>query len=193
MPSNHLILCHPLLLLLSVFPRIRLFFKELVLCIRWPMYWSFINSPSNEYSGLISFRIDWCDLAVQGTHVFSSTTMQKHQNSKPWILRHSAFYMNHISHLYLTTGKNIAFTIQTFVSKVISLVFNMLPKYCHSFLSKEQPSFNFMAAEIVRSDFDKICHCFHNFSFCLPWGDGTDTLILVFLMLSKSICIIKHH
>ena len=95
MPSNHLILCCPLLLP-SVFPRISLFFKELVLRIRWPICWSFSNSPSNEYSGLISFRIDWCDLAVQGTHVFSSTAIQKHQNSKTWILRRSAFFMNHI-------------------------------------------------------------------------------------------------
>ena len=194
MPSNHLILCHPLLLLLSVFPTIRLFFKELVLCIRWPMHWSFSSSPSNEYSGLISFRIDWCDLAVQRAHVFSSTTMQKHPSSKPWILRHSAFFMNHISHLYLTTGKKHSFYYTDLCQQsdisgfYLDIVIAFFPRSNHVLISWLQK-----LSTVILEPRDKICHCFHNFSFCLPWSDGTDTLILVFLMLSKSICIIKHH
>ena len=113
MPSNHLILCHPLLLLPSVFPSIRVFSKESVLCIRWPKYWSFSISPSNEYSGLISFRVDWLDLlAVQGT----LKSLFQHHSSKTSIW-HSAFFIVQLSHPYMTTGKNIALTRQTFVSK----------------------------------------------------------------------------
>ena len=111
MPSNHLILCHPLLLL-SIFPSIRIFSSESVLCIRWPQYWSFSFSisPSNEYSGLISFRIDWFDLlAVQGT----LKSLLQHYNSKASILQHLAFFMVQLSHSYMTTGKTIALTIWT--------------------------------------------------------------------------------
>ena len=114
MPSNHLLLCHPLLLLPSVFPSIRVFSNESALHIMWPSYWSFSFSisPSNEYSGLISFRIDWFDLlAVQGT----LKSVLQHHNSKAWILRHSAFFIVQLSHPYMTTGKTIALTIQTFV------------------------------------------------------------------------------
>ena len=127
MPSNHLILCRPLLLLPSVFPSIRVFSNESVLHIRWPKYWSFsfIISPSSEHSGLISFRMDWLDLlAVQGT----LKSLLQHHNSKASILQWSAFFIVQLSHPYMTTGKTIALTRWTFVDKVISLLFNMLSK-----------------------------------------------------------------
>ena len=125
MPSNHLILCHPLLLLPSIYPSIRVFSDESVLHIRWPKYWSFsFNiSPSNEYSGLIFFRMDWLDLlAVQG----SLKTLLQHHSSKASILQHSAWFIVQLSHPYMTTGKTIALTRWTFVGKVMSLLFNML-------------------------------------------------------------------
>ena len=125
MPSKHLILCHPLLLLFSIFPSIRVFSSESALHIRWSKYWSFsFNiSPSNEYLGLISFRIDWLDLlAVQGT----LKSLFQHYSSKASILQCSAFFIVQLSHLYMTTGKTIALTRRTFVGKVISLLFNML-------------------------------------------------------------------
>ena len=122
MLSNHLILCRPLLLLSSIFPSIRVFSNESDIHIRWSKYWSISISLSNEYSGLISFRVDWFDLpAVQGT----LKSLLQHHNSKPSILQHSAYFMVQVLHLYMTTGKTIALTIQTFVSKVISLLFNM--------------------------------------------------------------------
>ena len=119
MPSNHLILCCPLLFPPSIFPSIRVFSKESVLCIRWPKNWSFCLSIScsNEYSGLISFRIDWLDLlAVQGT----LKSLLQHHSLKAFILWHSAFFMVQLSHPYMTTGKTTALTIQNFVSKVMS-------------------------------------------------------------------------
>ena len=125
MPSNHLILCCPLLILPSIFPSIRVFSNESALHIRWPKYWSFSFSirPSNEYSGLISFRIDWFDrLAVQGT----LKSLFQHYTSKASILQHSAFFTVQLSHQYMTTGKNTALTIWTFVSQVVSLHFNTL-------------------------------------------------------------------
>ena len=125
MPSNHLNLCHPLLLLPSTFPSIRVFSNESALCIRWPKYWSFsFNiSPSNEYPGLISFRMDWLDLlAVQGT----LKGLIQHHSSKASILWCSAFFIVQLSHPYVTTGKAIALTRPTFVGKVMSLLFNML-------------------------------------------------------------------
>ena len=125
MPSNHLILCHPLLLPPSIFPSIRVFSSESVLCIRWPKYWSFsFNiSFSNEYSGLISFRRNWLNLfAVQGT----LKSFLQHYSSKTSILWHSAFFVVQLSHPYMTTGKTIAFTGRTFVGKVMSLLFNTL-------------------------------------------------------------------
>ena len=130
MPSNHLILCHPLLLPPSIFPSIRVFFNESTLCMRWPKYWSFSFSisPSNEHSGLISFRMDWLDLlAVQGT----CKSLLQHHSSKASILQHSAFFTVQLSHPYMTTGKTIALTRQTFVSKVISLLFSMLSRLSH--------------------------------------------------------------
>ena len=133
MPSNHLILCHPLLLPPSIFPSIRVFSKESVLCIRWPKYWSFsFNiSPSSEYSGLISFRMDWLDpLAVQGT----LKSLLQHHSSKASILQRSAFFMVQLSHPYMTTGKTIALTRRTFVGKVMSLLFNTLSRLVITFL-----------------------------------------------------------
>ena len=130
MPSNHLIHCHPLLLLLSIFPSFRVFSYELALHIRWPKYWSlsFSISTSSEYSGLISFRIDWFDiLAVQIT----LKRLLQHHNLKASVLHCSTFFMVQLSHLYMTTGKTIALTIWTFVSKVKSLIFNKLSKFCH--------------------------------------------------------------
>ena len=127
MPSNHLILYRPLLLPPSIFPSIRVFSNQSVLHIRWPKYWSFsfIFSPSNEHPGLISFRMDWLDLlAVQGT----LKSLLQHHSSKASILWHSAFFIVQLSHPYLTTGKTIALTRQTFVSKVTSLLFNMLSR-----------------------------------------------------------------
>ena len=125
MPSNHLILCHPLLLPPSIFPSIRVFSNESVLCIRWPKYWrfSFSINPSNEYSGLISFRIDWLDLlAVQGT----LKSLIQHHSSKASVLWCLAFFIVQLSYPYMTTSKTIALTRWTFVGKVMSLLFNML-------------------------------------------------------------------
>ena len=132
MPSNHLILCRPLLLLPSVFPSIRVFSNESVLHIRWPKCWSFIFniSPSNEQPGLISFRMDWLDLlAVQGT----LKSLLQHHSSKASILWCSAFFIVQISHPYMTTGKTIALTRWTFVGKVMSLLFNTLSRLVTAF------------------------------------------------------------
>ena len=137
MPSSHLILCHPLLLTPSIFPRIRVFSNESVLHIRWPEYWSFSFSisPSNIYSGLISFRMNWFDLlAVQGT----LKSLLQHHNSKASILQHSAFFIVQLSHPYMTTGKTIASTRQTFVGKIKSLLFNMLPRLVIAFLPRSK-------------------------------------------------------
>ena len=133
MSSNHLILCHPLLLLPSIFPSIRDFSNKSALHIRWPRYWSFSISPSNEYSGLISFRIDWFDLlAVQGT----LKSLRQHNSSKASILWHSAFFVDQLSHPFMTTGKTIALTRWTFEGKVMSLLFNMLSSLVIAFLPK---------------------------------------------------------
>ena len=137
MPSNHLILCCPLLLVPSIFPIIRVFSNESALCIRWSKYWnfSFSISPSNEHPGLISFRMDWLDLlAVKGT----LKSLFQHHCSKASILQCSAFFIIHLSHPYMTTRKNIAFTRQTFVGKVMSLLFNMLSRLMISFLPRSK-------------------------------------------------------
>ena len=134
--NNHLILCFPLLLLPSIFPSIRVLSSESVLCIRWPEYWSFNISPSNEYSGLISFRIDQFDLlVVLGT--LKSLLLQNHC-LKALILQHSAFFIVQLSHLYMTTGKTIALTIQTFIGKVMSLLFNTLSRFVIAFLPRNK-------------------------------------------------------
>ena len=137
MPSNHLILCCPLFLLASIFPSIRVFSNESVLHIRWPKYWnfSFSISPSNEYSGLISFRIDWLDLlAVQGT----LKSLLQHHSSKASIPWHSAFFIVQLSHPYMTTRKTIALTTRTFAGKVKSLLFNMLSRLVIAFIPRSK-------------------------------------------------------
>ena len=141
MPSNHLILCRPLLLPPSIFPSIRPFSNESVLCIRWPDYWSFgfSISPSNEYAGLISFRMDCLDLlAVQGT----LKSLLQHYGSKASILQSSAFLMVQLSHLYMNTGKTIALTRLTFVGKIMSLLFNKLFRLVITFLPRSKRLLN---------------------------------------------------
>ena len=163
MPCNHPILCHPLLLLPSVFPSIRVSSNESALCIRWTKYWSFsFNiSPSNEYSELISFRLDL--LAVQGT----LKSLLQHHSLKAPILRRPAFSIVQLSYPYMTTGKTIAFTRWTSVGKVMPLLFNMLSKLVISFLPRSK-CLNFMlqspTAVILELPQNKVCHCFH----CLP-------------------------
>ena len=167
MPSNHLILCHPFLLLPAIFPSNRVCSNVLVLHIRCPKYWSFSFSisPSNEYSGLTSFRMDWLDLlAVQGT----LKSLLQHHSSKASILQCSVFFMVHLSHLYMTTGKTIALTRWTYVGKVMSLLLNMLSRLVITFLPRskhlliswlQSPS-----AVILEPPRSKVSHCFH----CLP-------------------------
>ena len=157
MPSSHLILCRPLLLLLPIPPSIKVFSNESTLCMRWPKYWSFSFSPSKEIPGLISFRMDWLDLlAVQGT----LKSLLQHRSSKVSILQHSAFFTVQLSHPYMTTGKSIALTRQTFVGKVMSLLFNMLSRLVITFLPRSKQ----MAAITICSDFgaqkNKVSHCF---------------------------------
>ena len=137
MPSNHLILCHPLLLLPPIPPSIRVFSNESALHIRWPKYWSFSfnTSPSKEHPELISFRMDWLDLlAVQGT----LESLLQHHSSKASILQCSAFFIVQLSHPYMTTGKTIALTIQTFVDQVMSLLFNMQSRLLITFLPRSK-------------------------------------------------------
>ena len=135
MPFNHVILCCPLLPLPSIFPSIRVFSNESLLHIRWPKYWSFNISPSNEYSGLSSFRMDWLDLlAVQGT----LKSVLQHHSSKASILRRSPFFTVQLSHPYMTTGKTIALTRRNFVGKVMSLLLNMLSRLVITFLPKSK-------------------------------------------------------
>ena len=137
MPSTHLILCHPILLLHSIFPSIRVFSNESALCIRWPKNWSFsFNiSPYNEHPGLISFRMDWLDLlAVQGT----LKSLLQHHSSKASILWCSAFFVVQLSHPYMTTGKTIALAGRTFVGKVMSLLFHMLSRWVIAFLPRSK-------------------------------------------------------
>ena len=170
---NHLILCHPLLLLPSILPSIRVFSNESVLCIRWPKYWSFSFSlsPSNEYSGLIFFRIDWLDpLAVQGT----LKSLLQHHSPKASILWCSAFFIVQLSHPYMTTGKTIALTRWTFVGKVMSLLFNMLSRLVITFLPRSKrlliPRSQSPSAVILEPPpkKNKVSHCFHYFSIYLP-------------------------
>ena len=170
MQSNHLILCRPLLHLPLIFPSIRVFSNELALHIRWPKYWSFsFNiSPFNEYSGLISFRIDWFDLlAAQGT----LKSLLQHHNSKASILCCLTFFMVQLSHRYKTTGKTIVLTIWTFVSKVIPLLFNTLSRFVIAFLLRskclliswlQSPYTMILEPKKIKS------HCFYFFLFYLP-------------------------
>ena len=177
MPSNHLILCCPLLLLPPIPPSIRVFSEESTLRMRWPKYWSFSFSisPSNEHPGLVSFRMDWLDLlAVQGT----LKSLLQHHSSKTSIFQHSAFFTVQLSHPYMTTGKTIALTRLTFVGKVMSLLFNMLSKLVITFLPRsklQSPSAMILEPPKIKSDtvstvFPSISHegdgtrC-HDFSF----------------------------
>ena len=181
MPSNHLILWGLLFLLSSVFPSIRVFSNESALCIRWPEYLrlSFSISPSSKYSGLISFRIDWFDLlAAQGT----LKSLLQH-SSKASILWHSAFFMVQFSHLYMTTGKNIALTIWTFVGKVMSLLFNMLSRFVIAFLPRSKHfliSWLQSPSAVILEPKKIVCHCFHFIPIYLPWSDGTECHYLNF-------------
>ena len=167
----------------SIFPSIRVFSNESVLRIRWPKCWSFSFNitPSNEYSGLIFFRMDWLDhLAVHGT----LKSFLQHHSSKASILRHSAFCIVQLSHPYMTTGKTIALTRWTFVGKVMSLLFNMLSRLVIAFLPRSK-HLTFMAAVTICSDFgaqkNKVSHCFHCFPIYLPLTDGTRCHDLSFL------------
>ena len=170
MPSNHLILCHPLLLLSSIFPSIRVFSNESALCIRWPKYrsFSFSISPSNEYSGLISFRIDWLGLlAVQGT----LKNLLQHHSPKASILRHSDFFIVQLSYTCMTTGKTIALTRWTFVGKVMSLLFNMLSRLVIAFLPRSKHlliSWLQSSSAMILESKKIVCHCFHCFPIYLP-------------------------
>ena len=178
MPSKHLILCHPLLLPLSLFPNIEVFSESIIL-IRWPKYWnfSFNISPSNEYSGLISFRIDWLDLlAVQGT----LKSLLQNYNSKASIIQCSSFLIVQLSHPYMTTGKIISLIRWTFVGKVTSLLLNMLSRLVITFL----PSSKHLLISLMQSPSDfgsdfgaqstppqkikSVSHCFHSFPIYLP-------------------------
>ena len=182
MPPNHLIVCRPLLLPPSVFPRIRIFTSESVLSIRWLKFWSFIISPSHEYSGLISFRIDWFDLlAVQGT----LKSLLQHHSSKASILWQSAFFIVQLSHPYMTTGKTIALTRRTFAGKVMSLLFNMLSRLVITFLPKskrlliswlQSPSAVILEPRKIKSDAVSTV-----FPIYFPWSDGTRCHDLSFL------------
>ena len=185
--SNHLIFCHPLFLLPSIFPSIKVFSNESVLCIRWPDYWnfSFSISPSNEYSGQISFRIDWVDLlAVQGT----LNSLLQHHSSKASILQHSAFFIVQLSHSYMTTGNTIALTKWTFVGKVMPLLFNMLSRLVIAFFPRskhlliswlQSPSAVILEPKKVKSVTVSIVSA----SICHEMM-GPDAMILVFWMLS---------
>ena len=182
-PSNHLILCHPLLFLLSIFPRIRVFSNESALRIRWPKYWSFSFNiiPSNELPGLISFRMDWFNvLAVQGT---LNSLLQNH-SSKASILRRSALFIVQLSHPYMTTGKTIVLTRRTFVGKVMSLLFNILSRLVIPFLPRSKSLLiswlQSQSAGILEPP-NIVWHCFHCFPIYFPWSDGTRCHDLSFL------------
>ena len=172
MPSNHLILCRPLLLPPSILPSIRVFSSESVLCIRWPKYWSFSFSisPSNEYSGLISFRIDWLVWFPCSPRTLKS--LLQHHSSKASILGCSAFFIVQLSHPYMTTGKTIDLTRWTFVGKVMSLLFNMLSRLVITFLPRSKHlliSWLLSASAVIfGAQENKVCHCFHCFPIYLP-------------------------
>ena len=182
MPSNHLILCHPLCLPPSIIPSIRVFCNESALHIRWPKYWSFSISPSSEkHPGLISFRMDW--FAAQGT----LKSLLQHHSSKAWIFQHSAFFTVQLSHPYVTTGKTIALTRWTFVGKVMSLLFNLLSRLVITFLPRgkrlliswlQSPSAVILEPPKIKSA--------TAFPIYLPWSDGTECHDLSFLNVELS-------
>ena len=174
-PSNHLILCSPFVLLLSIFPSIRVLSNESALHIKWPKHWtfSFSISPSNEYSGLISFSVDWLDLlAVQGT----LKRLPQHHSSKASILWCLAFFIVQLSHPYVTISKNIALTRWTFVGKVVSLLFNVLFRVVLAFLPRSKClliSWLLSPSSVILEPRKIVCHCFYFFPIYLPWSDGS--------------------
>ena len=189
MPSNHLILCCPLLLLPSIFPSIRVFSNESALHIKWPKYWSFsFNiSPSKEHPGLISCRMDLLDLlAVQGT----LKSLLQHHSSKASILWSSPFFIVQLSHPYMTIGKTTALTRQIFVGKVMSLLLNMLTRLDITFLPRSKRlliSWLQSPSAVILEPPKIVWHCFHCFPIYLPWSDGTrchDLLAIMELWLS---------
>ena len=174
MPFNHLNLCHPRLLPPSIFSSIRVFWSDSALRIRWPKYWSFnfSTSPSDEYSGLISFRMDLDLLAVQRT----LKSLLQHHNSKGSILQHSASFIVQHSHSHMTTGKTIGLTRGTFVSKVMSLLFNMLSRLVIAFLPRSKHlliSWLQSPSAVILEPKKIVCHGFHFLPIYLPWSDGT--------------------
>ena len=176
MPSSHLILCRPLLLLPPIPPSIRVFSSGSTLHIRWPKYWSFSLSisPSNEHPGLISFKMDWLDhLAVQGT----LKSLLQHHSSKASIPQPSAFLIVQLSHPYMTTGKTIALTRQTFVGKVICLLFNVLSRLVITFFPRSKRFLTSWlqspSAVTLEPPKNKVWYCFHYFPIYLPWSDRT--------------------
>ena len=183
MPSNHLILCRPLLLLPSIFHSMRVFSNESALRIRCPKYWSFSFSisPSNEHPGQISFRMDWLDiLAVQGTlkHIL------QHHSSKALVLQCSAFFIVQLSHPYMTTGKTIALTRRTFVDKLMSLLFNMLSRLVITLLPRSKRlliSWLQSPSAVILEPRKIVSYCFHCFPIYFPWSDGTRCHDLHFL------------
>ena len=183
MTSSHLIICRPLPLLPLIPSSIRVFSTESILRMRWPKYWSFgfsIN-PSNEHTGLISFRMDWLDLlAVQGT----LKSLLQHHSSKASIFRCSALFTVQLSHPYMTTGKTIPLTRQTFVGKVMSLLFNMLSRLVISFLPRSKRlliSWLQSPSAMILEPPKIVWHCFHCLPIYFPWGDGTGCHDLSFL------------
>ena len=183
MPSSHLILCRPLLLLPQIPPSIRVFSNESTLPMRWPKYWSFsfTISPSKEHPGLISFRMDWLDiLAVQGT----LKSLLHHHNSKASILWHSDFFTVQLSHPYMTTGKTIVLTRWNLVGKVMSLLFNMLSRLVITFLPRSKClliSWLQSPSAVILEPQKIVWHCFHCFPIYFPWSDGTRCHDLCFL------------
>ena len=181
MSSSHLILSHPLLLLPPIPPSIRVFSNESTLRMRCPKYWSFSFSiiPSKEIPGLISFRMDWLDLVVQGT----LKSLLQHHSSKASVLCHSNCFIVQLSHPYMTTGKTIALARRTFAGKVMSVLFNMLSRLVIALLPRSKCLLT--AAVSVYCDLgaqeNKVCHCFHCFPIYLPWSDGTGCHDLSFL------------
>ena len=183
MPSNHLILCCPLILSHSIFPSIRVFSNKSALCIKCPKYWSFSFNitPSNEYSGLVSFRMDWLDLlAVKGT----LKSLLQHHSSKTSILQCSAFFIVQLSHPYMTTGKMIALTRQTFVGKAMSLLFNMLSRLVITFLPRSKHLFiswlQSPSAVILEPKKIKSASVSTVYPFIIHEGKEPDAMILVF-------------
>ena len=181
-PSSHLILWHPLLLLPSIFPLIRDFSNESAVCIRWPKYWSFSVSPSNEYSGLTSLEITWLDLlAVQGTLV----SLLQHHSSKASVLQRSAFFTVQLSQPHVATGKTIALTIQSFAGRIMSLLFNRLSRFVFAFLPRSKHLISWLRSPsaVISEPRKRKSVTTSTFPLYLSWV-GPDAMIIVFLIFS---------